>query len=270
VAGARDLWAVPTAALGHLAAPGSTDPTVRRATHGDRDGVAACYERVARSRPGWLRRDAAAWEAVGAEEPPAYRYVAARGETIVGFTAYRHTADPSEADTFGLRVGDLVAEDGAAEQALWRVFAAHGAQVPEIVVEGGTHEPVAHLLRELDVRVRQRRPWMTRLVDVAGAVAARGFPAAVSLRVELRVVDPRAPWNDGPWVLEVDGGQGRLAAGGSGAVTTTARALGPLYSGWSSAWRLAAAGELTGAAAEDLAGLDAAFAGPRPTMADYF
>jgi predicted acetyltransferase len=71
-------------------------------------------------------------------------------------------------------------------------------------------------------------------VDAGAAVAARGFPAAVSVAVPLEVTDNVLPANSGRWTLEVNGGQGKLAAG-SGAGGTPlrlgARGLAALYGG---------------------------------------
>lgn len=48
-----------------------------------------------------------------------------------------------------------------------------------------------------------RRPWMVRIVDVAGAL--EGIPAGTPGEVRIRVSDELGPWNEGPYRLSCDG-----------------------------------------------------------------
>ena len=50
---------------------------------------------------------------------------------------------------------------------------------------------------------------MSREVDAAAAIAARGFPAAVSLRVPLLIADGTRPDNSGRWQLPWPGAPAR-------------------------------------------------------------
>ncbi|SDY60998.1 Predicted acetyltransferase [Amycolatopsis xylanica] len=98
-------------------------------------------------------------------------------------------------------------------------------------------------------------PWYLRVVDFQSAIAARGWPAALSLSdgvaAELEIVDPHAPWHAGRHRLIIDGDQVRCEPGGSGTVVMHARALGPWYAGVSSV-TLRAAGLMTGTPAPAL------------------
>lgn len=132
-------------------------------------------------------------------------------------------------------------------------------------------DPLLVLLREHDTRPAGREwRWMTRLVDAAGAVAARGYPDGLRATVELDLADAAAPWNAGRWVLEVDRGQGTLTAGGSGRVQVTAGTLASLYTGYANPLTLARLGLLGGARPADLEALAAIFGGPAPWMPDFF
>jgi hypothetical protein len=129
---------------------------------------------------------------------------------------------------------------------------------------------------------------MLRVVDAAAAVAARGFPAEVSVRVQVRIADGARPANSGRWQLTVAGGAGTLeppgpdasgapgssagtasSAGlGSSALTLGARGLAALYAGTPLA-TLRQAGLAAGGTPADDAALDAAFAAT-PYMLDAF
>jgi predicted acetyltransferase len=117
---------------------------------------------------------------------------------------------------------------------------------------------------------------MLRVVDAPAAIAARGFPAATSLTVPLRITDETRPANCGRWRLTVAGGAGTLdplgpdaPAGPVGpAVTLGARGLAALYAG-TPLVTLRQAGLAVGGTAADDAALDAAFAAT-PYMLDAF
>ena len=91
---------------------------------------------------------------------------------------------------------------------------------------GGPFDPAAHLLRGGPTRT-QAEPLMIAMLDPAAALAARGYPAGLTARLELDVEGA------GPLVLELDGsGTGRVAPGGAGAIRVGRRALAPLYTGF--------------------------------------
>ncbi|HMF04481.1 MAG TPA: sterol carrier protein domain-containing protein, partial [Acidimicrobiia bacterium] len=103
-----------------------------------------------------------------------------------------------------------------------------------------------------------------------GAVAARGYPPGLRAEVHLQLADRVAPWNDGRFVLRVDGGEGKLSPGGTGDVHLSINALASLYTGWATASVLEAAGVMHHAGRRELADLEAVFAGPRPYLFDNY
>jgi predicted acetyltransferase len=86
----------------------------------------------------------------------------------------------------------------------------------------------------------------------------------------VEVVDRLASWNDDRFVLDVADGRGALRRGGTGGVRMTVNAFASLYTGWASAFTLAAAGLVHHAGERDLRLLDAIFAGPSPYLFDDF
>jgi Sterol carrier protein domain len=117
-------------------------------------------------------------------------------------------------------------------------------------------------------------PWMLRVVDFTGAVAARGWPRAGLLRpglsVDVELVDPHAPWHAGRYRIVVDGGRVVTAPGGQGTVRLTAAGLATWYAGAADSTALRRAGLLAGDAAAS-AVLDALTGTPgTPRLADSF
>src|SRR5262249_7462920 len=120
----------------------------------------------------------------------------------------------------------------------------HVAQVETITVLALPLDVLTLLLAEQVVELVGANHWMTRIVDAAGAVAARGYPSSVRAELHLQLADRMAPWNDGRFVLRVEGGEGKLSPGGTGDVHLSGDALASLYTGWATAPELAAAGHV--------------------------
>jgi predicted acetyltransferase len=115
-------------------------------------------------------------------------------------------------------------------------------------------------------------PWMVRVLDVPGAIAARGWPAGVSLTIELRITPPTHVADDpvgGDWVLTIADGAASASAGGAGAVEIASTDLAALYTGHLDPAQLVTEGRLTGATPAQVSALRAAFAGS-PTLPMFF
>ena len=260
---------VPTVSLAAL--PPGEQECLRPGRGDDLDGVRDCYERAARSINGAIDRSDARWriDQLTLDRPQRYLYVYDAGEGIDGYVVYDQY-QTSRQWGFRITVHELVAVDARAAVTLWRHLGSHVAQVDRITVLALPLDVLTLLLPEQVVELAGANHWMTRIVDAAGAIAARGYPPGVRAEVHLQLVDRVAPWNDGRHVLRVEGGEGKLSPGGTGDVHLSINALGSLYTGWASASVLAEAGLVHHAGPRDLADLDAVFAGPRPYLFDNF
>ena len=260
---------VPTASLAAL--PPGEQECLRPGRSADLDGVRECYERVAPWINGAIDRRDTRWrvDQLMLDHPQRYLYVYHADDGIDGYVVYdQHQT--SRQWGFGITVHELVAADARAAVTLWRHLASHVAQVDTVTVLAMPADVLTLLLPEQVVELVGANHWMTRVVDAAGAVAARGYPPGVRAEVHLQLVDRVAPWNDGRFVLRVEGGEGKLSPGGTGDVHLSINALASLYTGWATASVLAAAGLVHHASRRDLADLDAAFAGPRPYLFDNY
>jgi predicted acetyltransferase len=268
IGGGFGVRQVPTASLAALP-PG--EPELLRSGGDDLDAVRECYERVAPAINGALDRSDAGWRSIETELDRAHRYtyVYDVDGRVDGYVVYDQR-QTSRQWGFAITVRELVAADARAAVTLWRHVGSHVAQVETVTVLALPLDELTLLLPEQVVELVGVNHWMTRIVDAAGAIAARGYPAGVRGEVHLQVSDRLAPWNDGPFVLRVEDGEGKLSPGGTGDVHASIGALASLYTGWVSAHGLAAAGLLHHAAERELANLEAIFAGPRPYLFDNF
>ena len=267
VAGAWSERHLPARSLQQLRPPPGVG--LRRATRDDLPAVRACYARAAARANGMLDRPEAWWRRILDDRWDEQHVYAADGDAgaLDGYVAYRHGPDPTWG--YSIHVQEVVAERAEVALALWRLVGSSSTMARDVTFNDAPETPLLFLLPEQDVTERKALRWMLRVVDAPAAIAARGFPPGVAAAVDLEVDDRHCDWNAGRWRLEVGDGRAVLARGGAGSVRLGAGALASLYSGYASAVTLARAGLLAGDD-RDLAGLDAAFAGPTPWMLDFF
>jgi len=175
-----------------------------------------------------------------------------------GFLSYRWARGTEE-----LAVDELVAASAGTARALWQILASHATMADQVRACLPPDDTVQWLTRESDVQIRRRNAWMLRIVDAPAAIAARGFPAGVTLSVPVEIADPARPANSGRWRLEVTGGQGSLRRADAEAAAADplrlgARGLAALFGG-APAGALRLAGLLAGGDRGTDNQLDAAF-----------
>jgi predicted acetyltransferase len=186
-----------------------------------------------------------------------------------GFAAYRW--DGGNGDLFVERVHAASLES---VRALWSVIASHASIAANIRALTGPADPFWWLTHERDATIRKRSMWMLRVVDAPAAIAARGFPAGVSISVPLVINDHTRPANNGRWQLTVSDGKGVLIQNevgilpGAHALTLGARGLAALYAG-TPVPALRLAGLASGGVPETGAALDAAFAATSFMVDDF-
>jgi predicted acetyltransferase len=261
LAGGTHTVVIPARSLRAMAPPDVSaetqgpGPALRRAVPDDADAVVSVIGQVHEAARDcgpvtWDAASVAGWLA----NPGLYAYLCADG-----FLAYRWR-DSND----GLFVEAAHGLSPETVRALWSQVASYASVAEKVHARVGPADPFWWLTRERDADVRHRGMWMLRVVDAAAAVAARGFPAAVTLTVPLLVADAARPANAGRWRLSVAAGQGSLTRDVSSAVAGPplalgARGLAALYAGTPVA-TLRRAGLASGGRVDDDDALDAAFA----------
>jgi predicted acetyltransferase len=265
-AGVRCELRVPVAFL----PAGARDLTLRPYRQEDLPALQALYREVACTRQGWLDRGSYVWHRV--LQPrlmTATGYVLEEGGQPTGYTFVGRVRRPDDPLRFDLVLTDLIARSEAGWRRLLTFLADHASMARDVVWYGGPSDPLLHLFREESVSTRVLFHWMLRVLDVASALTARGYPRGLSATLHLEVEDAVLPDQAGRWVLEVSGGEARVRRGGEGHLRCDARVLATLYAGHRTATALAAVGALR-ATPEALEVAEALFAGPAPAMADMY
>lgn len=244
----------------------------RRATDADREAMEKVHRHYGSRTPGQVDRSPALWSRIekplGKEAEP-YVVHTADG-TIEGYLFLRRNPGTSPgSDRMELQVSDLGATTGRAARRLLTFLGDHRSLAGDAFWYGSPADPILSLLRDARIQVRRQFPWMTRIVDVPAALTARGWPKGMSGELHLEVQDDVVRENDGRFVLSVRDGEARVAPGGEGRLRIDVRGLAALFTGYLSPQALTLTGQIEGAE-EDLSLAAALFAGPMPTMVDFF
>lgn len=255
---------------------------VRRISPRDDDAVREVYRGRAMNCNGNLERSDFIWHRV--KHP--------RGSTATGYLIVDPATGKAEGYTycvqkesglphdighspFNLHLTDLVALTPAAGRRLWQFLANHRSMTHEIVFQGTPDDPILKLLPDRLYSARLLDHWMLRIVDVKGALRARGYPSAIAAEVHIDVHDDLFPDNSGRYVLEVLDGRAKITSGGRGDITVDIRGLASLYAGHLSPHALLGTGQLGVSSRvkrpEDaLNALASIFAGPASWLGDMF
>jgi len=244
---------------------------LRPATDADAPAIEVVAAKYASLRNGQARRDAYLWKRVRTPRVGEARgFVVEERGAITGHVYVQHM--PLPRGHYDLNLTDACALNAPAARAILSFLAGHATMAEHALFAGSAADALIALLPERHYTLRLQDPWMTRIVDVRGALLARGWPAGVRASLRLAVQDDLLPANRGTFHLQVSGGEAKVTR--ERAATRTAlrlhvRCLAPLYTGYMSPRELELAGMLTGPpAAMDLAAT--LFAGPAPTMSDMF
>ncbi|MDI6100196.1 GNAT family N-acetyltransferase [Actinoplanes sp. NEAU-A12] len=244
---------------------------LRPATEADIRAAGEIYREVARTGTGMMERSGPAFEATPAQLlADCHGFTVAVDDTgsIVGYA--RWDRGPGYDASGKLTVDDLIGLTPEATRTLLAMLGGWASVAPTVLIRLGTADPVWSLLARGDAKPESTQPWMLRVIDASGAVAARGWPRHLTGEVDLELTDDVCPWHQGRHRLVLSGGNGRLEPGGAGTVRLTPRGLASWYAGAATPQQLRRSGFLTGGDTDTDELLRTATAGPAPTLHDYF
>jgi predicted acetyltransferase len=263
-AGRVDTLRLPTLALPRSLPDGIE---VREGTAEDTRAVHDVYTAIAKVRNGMLSRDEARFAQPGLTAADGLTVASADG-VVVGYSEWTRGAHYGERAE--LTVHDLLATTPRAAGALAAVLSSWHTVVPAVRLHLLGDDTVADCLPHELGSVVGTKSWMHRPVDIAGAVARRGWPTGVQGKAVFALTDRLAPWNTGTWALEIADGAGALRrTTADTSVGLTVAGFASLYCGLATAGTLREAGHVTGPP-DDATALDVLGTSAPPRILDSF
>lgn len=260
-------------------APGSIgiraqEMEVRPLEPGDREAVRSLYCSVAQHADGNLDRGALSWDRI--ERPPPGRQDPARAFVVLGDSGIEGYVYLSQAagaphlrGKHEVHVHDMCAGTERAARRLWAFLASYATMVTDVVWYVGPCHPMLMMLGEQPYTMVHHMHWMTRIVDVARALEARGYAPGLRAKVGIEVGDDLLETNNGVFTLEVEDGRGHVTRGGTAGVRTSVQGLAAMYTGYMSPHVLRTCGGVEGDGGS-LTTLGSVCAGGVPWMVDMF
>ena len=251
--------------------PRAGGPPAERWTDDDLDEIAQVYRTWAAGRNGLVDRPASWWTRVlsNVEEGEVYRVCVREAGRVTGYMIYTQEKRKDSDWEFDLDVRDLVWTTPTSVDALLTFAGRHRSNARDLIWVGPPQDPLANLLPEQDADYEHWFRPMLRLVDVAGAFEARGYPPSVRGVVELAVDDPQLPANAAGWRIETAEGSAKVTPAAGARARADVGALAAIWAGFLSASDARALGRLD-ATDDDVAVLEEMLAGPLPWVNDWF
>jgi predicted acetyltransferase len=273
LAGVRYEIRIPAKSLNFKGLDRGAALEMRRITDRDNAGIEKCYNSRAVATSGNVDRSVFLWHRTRLPRGQAtlgFAVINPKTKLIEGYTRYLQK-EALEAP-YSLHLTDLVALTPAAGRRLLSFFADHRSMTHEIQFYGTPDDPIIKLLPDHPYFARLFMHWMIRIVDVPGAITARGYADAVDGEAHVRIADDLLAENDDSFVITIQKGRAKVKRGGRGDVRIDVRGLGALYTGHMSPSDLQITGQMdwTRRGEASAATLAAAFAGPAPWMPDMF
>jgi predicted acetyltransferase len=254
IAGWYTVTDIPIADLGRLPADRDLPVSLAPATFADVD---TAYTTIAPRHNGWLdpslrHQSVVRYDFERSTEPRAI-YAAHRGGQVVGALAYRELLTTGR--LFEISATRLLGVDAATLRGVLGLLGAHGTMGRAVRTYLPENQLALVVPHAQYLQRTYQFPFMVRILDVPGALVARGYAAGLTLEIDLEVHgDAIFGGNNGRFVLRIADGSGTVEQGGRGSSRVH---IGELAAAFSGLARLDPA-------------LDLAFAGPPPTLVDFF
>lgn len=245
--------------------------STRRATTSDVEAIRAVYDAWACEQNGPLTRRGVSFPQTPEEYLADFTGVTVavdNGDVVHGYASWHRGQGYGEGAV--LEVADLVATDAAGYRALLIALGSFSSVTAKTEISTSGDDVVRLFLPSTDWSVVLSRPYMLKLLDVAGALTLRHYPAGFSDELAFQLTGDTQTDNNGGYVLDVSNGRGICVRAERGGRRFTPAGLALMFAGVQSSANLRSAGHLTGGRTDEDATWDAHFGGRQAHVRDYF
>jgi len=209
---------------------------------------ASVYARVHPVPDGWTDRPPHAWmRLLRPRGAVTFAYLIGAADDPEGFLIFRQEEGrPSSPGPWSgsLVVSDFLALSPAALRRGWTLLKDHRSMMGHVLLPGGAVDARLLPLSEQVETIQQATHWMIRVLDVRGALEARGDSAPGEM--DFHLDDPLFPENTGAWRFSVDGEGSRVGRVAGADLRVGPRGMSALFAGLYSPWEIARQGLLDG------------------------
>lgn len=192
----------PIAALARISSPDGV--RTRRATAADGPAIRTVYDVWAAANNGPLSRRGPSFPTTDEELIKSFTgiTVAERNGAIIGYTSWNRGSSFGPEGT--LRVFDLIATERDGYHALLAALGSYASIVGWLKIENASGLDLAlQLFPTSEWQVPDSQPYMLKIIDVVGALEARGYPPVITTALEFGVRGDPITGTDGRYRLEV-------------------------------------------------------------------
>ncbi len=244
---------------------------VEHLSDADESAVLEAYRAFAMRFDGMIDRGPYIWRRIKKFREEVYHGFGIRGAagTLDGYLYLNQKRKPEPTARQEITLTDFVFGTPDAGRRLLGFLADFATMGDDVVFSAGPSHPALMLLAQQRYALEFHYYWMTRILSVERALAARGYAPGIDAELHLEIADDVVAANAGRFVLRVREGKGEVSGGGRGELRADIRGLAAMYTGHMAPQGLALCGRASG---EERAMRTAAavFGGGMPWMTDFF
>ncbi len=244
---------------------------VEHLSDADDSAVAEAYTAFAARFDGMIRRGPYIWRRIKKFREEVYHGFGIRNVSggLDGYLYLNQKRKPEPNARQEISLTDFAFTTPEAGRRLLGFLADFATMGDDVVFAAGPSHPALMLLGQQRYKLEFHHYWMTRILSVEKALAARRYGPGLDAELHLDIEDDVIPENHGRFVVRIRDGSAEVSRGGSGQLKAGIRGLAAMYTGHMAAPALAVCGMASG---DERAMRMAAtvFGGSTPWMTDFF
>ena len=131
-----------------------------------------------------------------------------------------------------MNIHEMIYKDIEAEEGLLSFIYSHQSQIDQVIWSTATDEKLHIILPNPRVDMKLTTGMMFRVVDVENALTARKYQEDLNTAFDIEISDQFAPWNQGPWHIEISGGHAKVQKADKSSVECDIQTFSQIFLGY--------------------------------------